>query len=200
MRVRARSRYERQRAKPGTRKCRTEKTPPCFYPCRDQYAGERPFALLASGRSPGPFALGWRNPECRSGLPGLREAGSAMSSQRRCLGCGRRVKGRGRYCDGGCARDHARKRAVELAEEVRATFDPTTIGLPLVAQHSGTCPVCGGFIRAGRSRIVALATPTYSLVPELDRDGHPKRRRLRTWVHERHATDPYPADLTEARP
>lgn len=80
-------------------------------------------------------------------------------------------------------------------------FDPTTVGLPLRAEHDGTCPVCGRFIRAGRSRIVALETPTHMLVPDLDRDGHPKRRRRRTWIHASCAeTDPYPADPTEDRP
>lgn len=107
-----------------------------------------------------------------------------MRSSRRCLGCGRQTPGRARYCDTGCARDHARRRAVEQADEARADLDLTTAGYELTAEYPGTCPLCGRFIVAGRSRIVALATPTFMCVPDLDRDGNPpKRRHRRPWVH-----------------
>lgn len=106
-----------------------------------------------------------------------------MSSQRRCGGCGRRLTGRQRYCDAGCARDHGRRRAAELADEARADLDLTTSGYPRLAEHPGTCPLCGRFIRAGRSRIVALTEPTFPIVPLLDENGDPKRRRRRAWCH-----------------
>jgi hypothetical protein len=106
-----------------------------------------------------------------------------MRTPRRCAGCGRQAPSRARYCDTACAREHARRRAVELADEARADLDLTTSGLELTAQHPGVCPLCGRFIAAGRSRIVALANPTYPIVPLLDRDGQPRPRRRRPWVH-----------------
>lgn len=104
-------------------------------------------------------------------------------SQRRCPSCGRGTASKRRYCDSSCAREHVRRRAHELADEARETLDPTTSGYPLTAEHPGTCPLCAGYIAAGRSRIVALATPTFPVVALFDRDGSPKRRIRRTWTH-----------------
>jgi hypothetical protein len=106
-----------------------------------------------------------------------------MSAQRRCHGCGRLATRRAKYCDTGCARDHARRRAVALADEARADLDLTTSGYELTAEHPGTCPLCSRYIAAGRSRIVALATPTFPCVPVFDDDGNPGPRRRRRWVH-----------------
>lgn len=107
-----------------------------------------------------------------------------MSSQRRCPSCGRRLTGSRKTCGGECARDHGRARAHELAADARATLDLTPRGYGLTAQHPGTCPLCGGFFAPGRSQIVALLVPTFSIVAELDATGRPPTRRARrTWCH-----------------
>ena len=108
-----------------------------------------------------------------------------MSSQRRCPACSRRLTGNRKTCGGECARDHDRQRAHELADEAREILDVTPSGYAITAQRPGTCPLCGGFFTPGRSEIVALAVPTFCIVPELDAAGRPPtRRRRRTWCHE----------------
>jgi hypothetical protein len=79
-------------------------------------------------------------------------------------------------------------------------------GEGVLAEYSSTCPICGDFVRAGRSMIVPLAIglpldPAYLTASRgnlIDRAGRPVRAREYAWIHVRCVAG-VPDDLELAR-